>query len=216
VEDVQDWDDSEDIEVAIEASRKESTAGAEQNGHDSEEQSMQNAVETPSPSAELRLNRAVRNEAAVERRSPATSLEPNSITRNRDSSDEAISLEQSEQESDHEMSSMERQLIERAQQLSLNDAADAPSSSSLSTPRPIPSRPGTARSQSSPDATQYALTPGNAPGAEGPMTPRNDAGPFVLDGGAGQQRGSRRGLPAASVASAIEGAAASEETQTKA
>lgn len=213
VEDVQDWDDDREIEEAIEASRKESFASAEQDGEESEEQSMEDAAEHPSPSTEVRVNRAARNEAAVERKSPGASLELHLTARNREPSDDAISLGRSEHDSDREISGMERQLIERAQQLSLSDGADAPSSSSLSTPRPIPSRPGTARSQSSPETTQYALTPGNGPGGEGPMTPRNDAGPFVLDGGAGQQRGSRRGLPASSVAAAIEVAAANEETQ---
>jgi hypothetical protein len=49
-----------------------------------------------------------------------------------------------------------------------------------SAPRSIPIRsaPGPA------GTTSYELTVG-PPGHEGPMTPRNDAGPFVLDGGAG-------------------------------
>lgn len=49
-----------------------------------------------------------------------------------------------------------------------------------SAPRAIPVRstPGPA------GTTSYELTVG-PPGHEGPMTPRNDAGPFVLDGGAG-------------------------------
>lgn len=43
---------------------------------------------------------------------------------------------------------------------------------------PVRSAPGPA------GTTTYELTVG-PPGHEGPMTPRNDAGPFVLDGGAG-------------------------------
>ena len=50
-------------------------------------------------------------------------------------------------------------------------------SSTLTPPRPIPPR------KSSPG--RYELVPGQTV-ADGPMTPRNDAGPFVLDGGAGQ------------------------------
>jgi hypothetical protein len=49
------------------------------------------------------------------------------------------------------------------------------SASALAAPRPIPGRAG----------SSYELHPGT-PGVEGPMTPRNDAGPFVLDGGAGR------------------------------
>jgi hypothetical protein len=44
--------------------------------------------------------------------------------------------------------------------------------------RPIPVRTGPSRSE---------LSPGRAVDG-GPMTPRNDAGPFVLDGGAGRPR----------------------------
>jgi hypothetical protein len=55
------------------------------------------------------------------------------------------------------------------------ELADHASVSALAAPRPIPGRAG----------SSYELHPGT-PGAEGPMTPRNDAGPFVLDGGAGR------------------------------
>lgn len=35
-------------------------------------------------------------------------------------------------------------------------------------------------------ATQYALTRAESAATEGPMTPRNDVGPFILDGSAGR------------------------------
>jgi hypothetical protein len=54
--------------------------------------------------------------------------------------------------------------------------------STLTPPRPIPPR------KSSPG--RYELVPGQTV-ADGPMTPRNDAGPFVLDGGAGQSSTNR-------------------------
>jgi E3 ubiquitin-protein ligase DMA1/2 len=59
-------------------------------------------------------------------------------------------------------------------------AHSVPPSTTTSAPRAIPIRstPGPA------GTTSYELTVG-PPGHEGPMTPRNDAGPFVLDGGAG-------------------------------
>jgi hypothetical protein len=56
-------------------------------------------------------------------------------------------------------------------------SSNIPSSSSVEAPRPIPVRA----------AGSYELLPGGPTGGvEGPMTPRNDAGPFVLDGGAGR------------------------------
>jgi hypothetical protein len=55
------------------------------------------------------------------------------------------------------------------------ELANQASASALAAPRPIPGRAG----------SSYELHPGT-PGVEGPMTPRNDAGPFVLDGGAGR------------------------------
>lgn len=59
-------------------------------------------------------------------------------------------------------------------------AHSVPLSTTASAPRAIPIRstPGPA------GTTSYELTVG-PPGHEGPMTPRNDVGPFVLDGGAG-------------------------------
>jgi E3 ubiquitin-protein ligase DMA1/2 len=65
------------------------------------------------------------------------------------------------------------------------------SSHSLSTPRAIPSRnPSTSSAvvrETTPERTETrdVLLPITI-GVEGPMTPRNDAGPFVLDGGAGR------------------------------
>jgi len=53
------------------------------------------------------------------------------------------------------------------------------SASSLAAPRPIPAR----------QVNNYELSPGTSGASEGPMTPRNDAGPFVLDGGAGRLAG---------------------------
>jgi len=174
VEDLQDeWDDSEEIEQAIEASRKESTGSVERN-----------------------TNGDVSKEGGV-----AESQEQSNITRERIIEEEevdVISLQQSEDGDD------DGALLDATAQLSISDHQGEQSSSSLTTPRPIPLRPGTSRSHSSPDNIQYVLSPGIAPGVEGPMTPRNDAGPFVLDGGAGQ-RGSRgRGLPTLNVIAAVE------------
>jgi hypothetical protein len=55
------------------------------------------------------------------------------------------------------------------------ELANNASVSALAAPRPIPGRAG----------SSYELHLGTT-GVEGPMTPRNDAGPFVLDGGAGR------------------------------
>ncbi|KAF2666995.1 SMAD/FHA domain-containing protein [Microthyrium microscopicum] len=56
-----------------------------------------------------------------------------------------------------------------------------PNGSVMSAARPIPNR------NPSPGTRRYdLLSNGNGVPTEGPMTPRNDAGPFVLDGGAGQ------------------------------
>lgn len=81
---------------------------------------------------------------------------------------------------------------------------DAPSSTTSSRPVPInsrnPSISGASRDEDL-HATVRPSTPGtmerfaSAAGiivAEGPMTPMNDAGPFVLDGGAGRSQGGRR------------------------
>jgi len=174
VEDLQDeWDDSEEIEQAIEASRKESIGNVERNT----------------------------NGNASKEGGGAENQDESSITREliiEEEETDVISLQQSEDGDD------DGALLDATAQLSISDHQDAQSSSSVTTPRPIPSRPGTSRSHSSPDNIQYALSPGIAPGVEGPMTPRNDAGPFVLDGGAGQ-RGSRgRGLPTLNVTAAVE------------
>ena len=56
-------------------------------------------------------------------------------------------------------------------------------SATLTPPRPIPAR------KTSPSG-RYELGLGQIV-ADGPMTPRNDAGPFVLDGGAGQSSAGR-------------------------
>lgn len=79
--------------------------------------------------------------------------------------------------------------------------ADRSSSSALPVPnsQPIniarsrsgqrsPSDPHGARSTTPTSHTQFALSVGPNPITEGPMTPRNDAGPFVLDGSAGRER----------------------------
>jgi E3 ubiquitin-protein ligase DMA1/2 len=54
------------------------------------------------------------------------------------------------------------------------------STTAITPPRAIPGR------HESP-STRIDLAPGQVV-ADGPMTPRNDAGPFVLDGGAGRSR----------------------------
>lgn len=228
VEDIQeDWDDSEEIEEAIVASRKESTAGAEQNGDKSKEQAEeQSAPSVTRLPASLRFTNALRRKLdrateahAQERTSSATSPSlplPVLGQRSLSDGDDAVFLnQQSEQDNSREGTPQpngSEQPTGAAERLSLNDSTeDVPSTSSLSTPRPIPPRPATARSQSSPETTQYALTPGNGPVTEGPMTPRNDAGPFVLDGGAGQQRARRAAAAAAAnVVAAVEGAIQTE------
>ena len=58
--------------------------------------------------------------------------------------------------------------------------------------------------------TLHAVTPtaGEVPGPEGPMTPRNDAGPFVFDGSAGRASGRR------AVADLVEAAIEDEDRGT--
>jgi len=60
---------------------------------------------------------------------------------------------------------------------SIQDPSNQGSVSALAAPRPIPAR-------TTGSASSYELAVGPLV-HEGPMTPRNDAGPFVLDGGAG-------------------------------
>lgn len=69
-----------------------------------------------------------------------------------------------------------------------NARSNIPSSSSLAVPRPIPGRAGGG-------GGRYDLSPGG----QDVMTPRNDAGPFVLDGGAG----ARTGMPARRAVSTV-------------
>lgn len=90
--------------------------------------------------------------------------------------------------------------------VSLRDGAghDAPSSTASSRPVPISSRNASVSAAGRDEdlnATVRPSTPGtlerfaSAAGlavAEGPMTPMNDAGPFVLDGGAGRPQSGRR------------------------
>ncbi|KAK4505548.1 hypothetical protein PRZ48_003511 [Zasmidium cellare] len=82
--------------------------------------------------------------------------------------------------------------------LQAGDSSEAVASRSSSTSRPIriaqpasasrvPSDPLGARSMTPTSHAQFALAVG--PMAEGPTTPRNDAGPFILDGASG--RGNR-------------------------
>lgn len=84
------------------------------------------------------------------------------------------------------------------------DFSSTGSSSSLAAPRAIPARSGS-------QSHNFDLRAANGSGvvAEGPMTPRNDAGPFVLDGGAGRNStgsnsGLRRGMPGSLDAHATE------------
>jgi hypothetical protein len=69
---------------------------------------------------------------------------------------------------------------DETQTVPITRGIDLQHTASTSAPRAIPIRsaPGPA------GTTSYELTVGPL-GHEGPMTPRNDAGPFVLDGGAG-------------------------------
>jgi E3 ubiquitin-protein ligase DMA1/2 len=192
VEEYEDWDESIEIEQAIAASKNYATAGADRDvsglqestsaddGHGNGAHSIQHSADHLSPDMD----------PPTSRRARASRTQQQAQT-NGDS--DALSLSHP---SDHDSSDDAGGLVHATSGLSLNDGdpqhQDLQSSASLSTPRPIPPRPGTARSNSSPETTQYALTPGTALHAEGPMTPRNDAGPFVLDGGAGQaQRGAR-------------------------
>lgn len=62
------------------------------------------------------------------------------------------------------------------------------------------------RSISSDSSIQYALSPDRVVAPECPMTPRNDAGPFVFDGSAGRGSG-RRGAEEAPTETSINGAA---------
>ncbi|KAL9065797.1 MAG: hypothetical protein Q9157_007358 [Trypethelium eluteriae] len=76
-----------------------------------------------------------------------------------------------------------------------NNPTDPDSDSSLRVPRAAPVPIGGSSSisaglngQLSPpgSATQFALTRAETAASDGPMTPRNDAGPFILDGSAGR------------------------------
>lgn len=62
------------------------------------------------------------------------------------------------------------------------------------------------RSIPSDSSIQYALSPDRVVAPECPMTPRNDAGPFVFDGSAGRGSG-RRGAEEAPMETSINGAA---------
>ena len=62
------------------------------------------------------------------------------------------------------------------------------------------------RSISSDSSIQYALSPDRVVAPECPMTPRNDAGPFVFDGSAGRGSG-RRGAEEAPTETSISSAA---------
>lgn len=71
--------------------------------------------------------------------------------------------------------------------------SDSSQQPTLTTPSiPISQRPAYRTTNTSDTATtptsnsQFALASGSYPVADGPMTPRNDAGPFVLDGSAGR------------------------------
>ena len=72
---------------------------------------------------------------------------------------------------------------------------------------PSVSHEGDVTQLTEPSNTLRVATPtaGEAPGPEGPMTPRNDAGPFVFDGSAGRASGK------SVVASLAEAAAEDEE-----
>lgn len=210
VEEHDDWDESIEIEQAIAASKNDTTAGAgrEVNGlqestkadgsHGSEAHGINHPTERLPADMDAAASRRARTSRTQHIPQPNGDSDALSLSRasHHDSSDDAAAL------------------VHAASSLSLNDHdpqhPDVQSSSSLSTPRPIPQRPGTAHSISSPETTQYALTAGTALHAEGPMTPRNDAGPFVLDGGAGlAQRGVRgaasRGLGTTPLVGAVEG-----------
>lgn len=184
VEEYDDWDESFEIEQAIAASKNDTTAGA---GRDT------NGPQEPTSADDGHGIQHSADNLPPDMDSPASRHARASRTQQTNADSDALSLSHA---SDRDSSDDAGGLAQTTSGLSLNDHdpqhQDVQSSSSLSTPRPIPPRPGTSRSTSSPEITQYALTPGTALHTEGPMTPRNDAGPFVLDGGAGQaQRGAR-------------------------
>jgi hypothetical protein len=203
--DVGVWVDEDErgVEEAIAASRNESMSGpgAEEGGQNGDGEDGRGGEDVDGVvSASVRLHSRLLREQQQQRSDAddeATDSAPHAAVPSVQRSRTSFSVEDSTDDSHH--------LVAATHALSLNDSTPSlttddnrPSTSSLSTPRPIPgSRPGTARSQSSPgDTTQYALSPGVGgvvPGGEGPMTPRNDAGPFVLDGGAGQPQGGSLG-----------------------
>ncbi|OCL07719.1 hypothetical protein AOQ84DRAFT_294567 [Glonium stellatum] len=94
-----------------------------------------------------------------------------------------------------------------------NLAPSTPASTPIAQPVPIMNSAATlsnnsglfpGRSASNDSSVQYSLSPDRAVAPECPMTPRNDAGPFVFDGSAGRGSG-RRGAEEVSTESPING-----------
>lgn len=85
--------------------------------------------------------------------------------------------------------SMSAEKVTTNGELQAEAAAEAPSSAT-SAPLPIGSPSSSVPVPMTPGIRQQAalMTPDTVSGSENPMTPRNDAGPFVFDGSAGRLR----------------------------
>jgi hypothetical protein len=172
-----EWED-DSLEAAIEASKQDkealTSAGATSKGHDiliGDEDEEPDGVRTPR--AMEPIPSPPHHGSGAEGVAGSSRTDPHERRTNEDDDLSAmehmtlLSIDGSEVQEVPERSETPPGLANQA------------SASALAAPRPIPGRAG----------SSYELHPGT-PGVEGPMTPRNDAGPFVLDGGAGRSSSS--------------------------
>ena len=115
-------------------------------------------------------------------------------------------------EADPSLSLLSRRNVSGTSMLQRGIKATRPTPDHTSpSPRRVPSNPSIPHENNTTQLTEplntlrvATPTPGDPPGPEGPMTPRNDAGPFVFDGSAGRAEGRR-------VVASLAEAAAEEE-----